>query len=90
MIGIEQFNKDKADVYQSNHYVTDLDLKDFAAVVHSCKEMSVALVVVGPEDPLANGLADTLKKEGTHTSGIFYQLFQKESFSSGLKSRHAL
>ncbi|XP_053690579.1 trifunctional purine biosynthetic protein adenosine-3 [Sabethes cyaneus] len=40
--------------------VTDVSVKDFDAIVSWCKEHSIHLVAVGPEDPLANGLADKL------------------------------
>jgi phosphoribosylamine--glycine ligase / phosphoribosylglycinamide formyltransferase / phosphoribosylformylglycinamidine cyclo-ligase len=42
----------------------DVKVNDFKAVVTFCKNNSVGLVVVGPEDPLANGIADELAKEG--------------------------
>lgn len=34
-----------------------------------CKENDVSLVAVGPEDPLANGIADALLAEGIATFG---------------------
>ncbi len=37
-----------------------LDINDHAAVVEFCHEMKIALVVVGPEAPLVDGLADAL------------------------------
>ncbi|XP_067659359.1 trifunctional purine biosynthetic protein adenosine-3-like [Haliotis asinina] len=42
----------------------DVNVKDFSAVCAWCKEHSVKLVVVGPEDPLAAGIADTLNSNG--------------------------
>ena len=38
-----------------------LDEKDHDAVVAFCRENTIALVVIGPEAPLVDGLADTLQ-----------------------------
>jgi phosphoribosylamine---glycine ligase len=38
----------------------DLDVKDHAAVVHFCADHDIGLVVIGPEAPLVDGLADSL------------------------------
>ena len=40
---------------------TYLDEKDHDAVVAFCRENTIALVVIGPEAPLVDGLADTLQ-----------------------------
>ncbi|XP_071110460.1 trifunctional purine biosynthetic protein adenosine-3-like [Haliotis cracherodii] len=42
----------------------DVNVKDFSAVCAWCKEHCVELVLVGPEDPLAAGIADTLNSNG--------------------------
>jgi phosphoribosylamine---glycine ligase len=42
----------------------DLDAGDHAAVLKFCKEMGIALVVVGPEQPLIGGLVDALDRAG--------------------------
>uniref|UniRef100_A0A1B6JBE3 Trifunctional purine biosynthetic protein adenosine-3 n=1 Tax=Homalodisca liturata TaxID=320908 RepID=A0A1B6JBE3_9HEMI len=47
----------------------DLNLKDFKAVAEWCIREDVSLVVVGPEDPLANGIADTLVAAGIKCFG---------------------
>lgn len=39
-------------------------MKDLNAVVKFCDDKKVSLVVVGPEDPLAAGIADTLQQHG--------------------------
>ncbi len=44
---------------------TVLDLEDFAAMAQWCKTNKISLVVVGPEGPLAKGIADTMKEEGS-------------------------
>ena len=40
------------------------DFKDFERLARFCKKESVGLVVIGPEDPLALGLADYLRERG--------------------------
>jgi phosphoribosylamine--glycine ligase len=40
------------------------DFKDFERLARFCKKESVGLVVIGPEDPLAMGLADYLRERG--------------------------
>ncbi len=41
----------------------DLDVADHAAVVRFCRVEGIALVVVGPEQPLIGGLVDALERE---------------------------
>ncbi|MBU0554355.1 MAG: phosphoribosylamine--glycine ligase [Alphaproteobacteria bacterium] len=41
--------------------LVDLDLADHAAVVNFCRTRSIGLVVVGPEAPLVDGIADSLR-----------------------------
>jgi len=45
---------------------TVLDVKDFDTVTSWCRDNSVDLVVVGPEDPLAAGIADHLTQQGSN------------------------
>ncbi|XP_064642263.1 trifunctional purine biosynthetic protein adenosine-3-like [Lineus longissimus] len=46
-----------------------INVKDFPSVASWCKENVIDLVVVGPEDPLANGVADVLKDAGIDCFG---------------------
>ena len=46
-----------------------LDLSNHAAVVRFCKAQQIGLVVVGPEAPLVDGLADSLRAAGFATFG---------------------
>ena len=41
-----------------------LDVTDHGAVIAFCEEQRIGLVVVGPEAPLVDGLADSLRGEG--------------------------
>lgn len=41
-----------------------IDSKDFDSIGRWCQNNQIKLVVVGPEDPLANGIADVLRKYG--------------------------
>ncbi len=46
-----------------------LDTADHAAVVAFCRERNVKLVVIGPEGPLVDGLADSLRAAGVPVFG---------------------
>ena len=50
----------------TNH---DVSTSDIEGVVGLAKEIGVSLVVVGPEDPLVNGLSDRLRQESIPTFG---------------------
>ncbi len=49
--------------------VTDLDTGDHPAVIAFCREHDIALVVVGPEVPLVDGIADALNDAGIKVFG---------------------
>ncbi|MCB5425426.1 phosphoribosylamine--glycine ligase [Altererythrobacter sp. CC-YST694] len=46
-----------------------LDVTDHAAVIALCAEKGIGLVVIGPEAPLVDGLADSLRGEGIPVFG---------------------
>lgn len=46
-----------------------LDSGDHTAVARFCREHDIALVVIGPEAPLVDGLADSLRAEGIAVFG---------------------
>ncbi len=47
----------------------DLDAMDHAAVVEFCRANAIGLVVIGPEAPLVDGLADSLRDAGVPAFG---------------------
>jgi len=49
--------------------LVDIPVSDIAALVNFAKEKAVDLVIVGPEAPLVDGLADDLREEGIPTFG---------------------
>ncbi|CAL1290821.1 unnamed protein product [Larinioides sclopetarius] len=57
----------------------DVDVTDHAEVVLWCKTKNIKLVVVGPEDPLAKGLADHLKEAGIDCFGPCQKAAQIEA-----------
>ncbi len=57
----------------------DLDTGDNQKVIDFCKEKNVELVVVGPEAPLAVGIADDLEEAGIKTFGPGYAGARLES-----------
>lgn len=53
------------------HYaeLVPLDVTDHAAVIAFCDAQAIGLVVIGPEAPLVDGLADSLRGEGFSVFG---------------------
>jgi phosphoribosylamine---glycine ligase len=49
--------------------LVSLDATDHAAVVRFCENRRIGLVVIGPEAPLVDGLADSLRAEGIDVFG---------------------
>lgn len=52
-----------------NAECVDITVDDIEALVAFARDNSVDIVVVGPEDPLANGLADALREAGIRCFG---------------------
>ena len=57
---------------------TALDSGNHDAVVSFCTDNAIALVVIGPEAPLVDGLADTLRAAGIDTFGPSREAAQLE------------
>lgn len=47
----------------------EIGVNDFDGIIAFCKEKKIDFVVVGPEDPLVNGLVDRLDAEGIKSFG---------------------
>ena len=66
---------------------------DAEAVVRSCREHKAELVVIGPEDPLAAGLADRLRREGYPVFGpgaVPARLESSKDFARAFAERHGI
>lgn len=71
----------------------ELDASDNAAVVNFCAERGIDLVVIGPEAPLATGLADALEAAHIAVFGPRAEAAQLESskrFTKDLCIKHAI
>lgn len=70
-----------------------LNIADHDAIATFCHKNNVTLVVVGPEQPLAEGLADSLREEGIDVFGPSQQAAQLETskgFSKDFMQRHGV
>jgi len=71
----------------------DVSAGDFDAVTELARREGVDLVVVGPEDPLAGGIADRLRKAGVATFGpsaAAAQLEGSKAFAKAFMARHGI
>ncbi|GAB1600532.1 trifunctional purine biosynthetic protein adenosine-3-like [Argonauta hians] len=69
----------------------DLKVKDLPGIASWCKEHSINIVIVGPEDPLAAGIADFLEEQGIHCFGPSAKAAQIEAskeFAKNFMIRH--
>jgi phosphoribosylamine--glycine ligase len=57
----------------------EVDINDKAKLLKFLKQQQVDLVVVGPEDPLADGIVDVLEKEGIRAFGPNREAAQLEA-----------
>jgi len=73
--------------------LASLDLADLPSVVKLAREESADLVVVGPEDPLAAGVADVLREAGIPVFGPGREAARLESskrFAKEFMERHGI
>ena len=73
--------------------LVDLAVEDHAAVLAFCEESRIGLVVVGPEAPLVDGLADALREAGVPVFGpskAAAQLEGSKAFTKELCARHQI
>ena len=64
----------------------NIDLKKKSKVLHFCRKQSIDLVVIGPEEFLADGLSDYLIKNGIRTFGPTKKAAKLETSKSFAKS----
>jgi phosphoribosylamine--glycine ligase len=55
-----------------------LDIKNHAKVIEACTQLKIDLVFIGPEDPLVDGLSDSLRDAGFFVFGPSKQAAQLE------------
>jgi phosphoribosylamine--glycine ligase len=70
-----------------------LDVGDHSGVVAFCKGKTIGLVVIGPEGPLVDGLADSLRAAGIPTFGpgkLAAQLEGSKGFTKDLCALHGI
>ncbi|XP_071446904.1 trifunctional purine biosynthetic protein adenosine-3 isoform X2 [Hetaerina americana] len=70
-----------------------LDLKNYQAIGEWSKKNNISLVVVGPEDPLANGLVDVLSEFGLNCFGpkkAAAQIEADKNWSKAFMDRHEI
>jgi phosphoribosylamine--glycine ligase len=71
--------------------ISGISVDDHDAVAGSCKDKQIDLVIVGPEAPLAAGLADSLSAEGIYCFGPKQAAAQIEAskvFAKDFMARH--
>ena len=73
--------------------IVGLDPSDHAAVIALCRDAAIGLVVIGPEQPLVEGLADALRAEGISAFGpsaAAAQLEGSKGFTKDLCRAHGI
>ena len=71
--------------------VDDISVNDYDAVIEFCKKNEIDFVVVGPEAPLADGLADSLSGAGIRCFGpkrAAAEIEASKSFAKDFMARH--
>ncbi len=79
-------------IFQYAEYA-DIELKAVETVINFCKSNSISLVVVGPEQPLADGLSDILNHAGIKVFGpskLASRLESSKTFAKRFMQRHSI
>ncbi len=69
----------------------NIDVNNYKQIIGFCKSTAIDLVVIGPEQPLADGLSDELRANGINVFGPSKSAAQLESskaFAKEFMSRH--
>jgi phosphoribosylamine--glycine ligase len=70
-----------------------IDVNDYLSVAEFCRDKNVDLVVIGPEQPLAEGLSDFLRERGINVFGpskAAAQLESSKGFAKEFMKRHRI
>src|SRR5215216_5866044 len=73
--------------------ISDISVDDHDAVIQLCTSRQIDLVIVGPETPLANGIADVLAVEGIRCFGpkrAAAQIEASKVFAKDFMKRHQI
>jgi phosphoribosylamine--glycine ligase/phosphoribosylaminoimidazole synthetase len=73
--------------------VSGIGVDDHDAIIRFCRDKEIGLVIVGPEAPLANGIADALSGAGIRCFGPSQAAAQIESskvFAKDFMARHGI
>jgi phosphoribosylamine--glycine ligase len=73
--------------------ISGLTIQDPPSVIRTCREKRIDLVIIGPETPLAMGLADALAEAGIKVFGpskAAAQIETSKAFSKDFMRRHAI
>ena len=71
----------------------NLDLKNNSEIIQFCKNSEIDLVVIGPEQPLADGLSDVLQNENINVFGpskFAAQLETSKSFAKDFMKKYKI
>ena len=80
-------------IAQFAEIITDIPMYDQAGIIRSCRDKQIDLVMVGPEVPLADGIADVLMEAGIRCFGPSKAAARLESskvFSKDFMTRHGI
>jgi phosphoribosylamine--glycine ligase/phosphoribosylformylglycinamidine cyclo-ligase len=70
-----------------------ISVDDYPALIRLCREKQIELVMVGPEAPLANGIADALLEAGIRCFGptkAAAEIESSKSFAKNFMARHGI
>ncbi len=90
---VEIFSPSKNAGIQSIANFVSIDEKNYEEISKFCLERRIDLVVVGPEDPLANGIADFLRAKGIPVFGpsrLAARIESSKSFAKEFMRRNGI